>query len=266
MTAPSGPERPGRVQLGQRADVLGLATFLQRLVHFDKTAAVRLQVPPRQDARTPQVLAAFGQPPLGVLAVRTAGLASPPAADASRGDGLDTTVSAGQLLELVDEDGVLGIPESVTGPAWAGVLPPRAGWQPVARLPLPELRAAVDAGVRRFKERVERLDPEQRGREVLDATATEVWDAPLDVSAAPEGLPLRVAHAARAMGFLPAPGAESPGAESPGAADSDVADSDAEPGGVTVLRNAVWWRLRTEAGAIVYRRPSGLSLGPVGVG
>lgn len=265
MTAPSSSEQPGRVQLDQRADVLGLATFLQRLVHFDRAAAVRLQVPPRQDAQTPQVLAAFGQPPLGVLAVRTARLAPLPA-EAPQGDGLDTTVSAGQLLELVDEGGALEIPESVTGPAWAGVLPPRAGWQPVARLPLPELRAAVDAGVRRFKERVERLDAEQRGREVLDATATEVWDAPLDVSAAPEGLPLRVAHAARAMGFLPASDAAAPEAAGSDAVGSNAAGSDAEPGSVTVLRNAAWWRLRTEAGAIVYRRPSGLSLDPVGVG
>ena len=43
---------------------------------------------------------------------------------------LDVTVSAGELLEAVDESGATAaVPGAVTGPPWAGVLPPRGGWQ-----------------------------------------------------------------------------------------------------------------------------------------
>lgn len=100
---------------GEAAD---LAAFLSRLIHYDRAAAVRLQAHGK-------ALAVFGRPPsFEVLAIRTARLAKPyeNGLDVS----LDVTVSAGELLESVDESAATAaVPAAVTGPPWAGVLPPR---------------------------------------------------------------------------------------------------------------------------------------------
>ncbi|KIF01845.1 hypothetical protein PL81_33330, partial [Streptomyces sp. RSD-27] len=79
---------------GEAAD---LAAFLGRLVHYDRAAAVRLQARAGGGA-----LAVFGRPPsFEVLAVRAVRLAAPLATP------LDVTVSAGELLESVDETGIM---------------------------------------------------------------------------------------------------------------------------------------------------------------
>ncbi|MYV64625.1 hypothetical protein GT043_01315, partial [Streptomyces sp. SID2131] len=103
-------------------EAAALAAFLTRLVHYDRAAAVRLQA-------GGGALAVFGRPPsFEVLAIRTARLVD--AVD------LDVTVSAGELLDGIEETaGKAVVPDAVTGPPWAGVLPPRSGWRPVAGLP-----------------------------------------------------------------------------------------------------------------------------------
>lgn len=104
------------LRLADAGEAADLAAFLARLIHYDRAAAVRLQA-------GDGVLAVFGRPPsFEVLAIRTARLA--PAA-ALPGAGLDLTVSAGDLLEGIDEPtDSLTLPAPVTGPPWAGVLPP----------------------------------------------------------------------------------------------------------------------------------------------
>ncbi|OIV36274.1 hypothetical protein BIV57_17005 [Mangrovactinospora gilvigrisea] len=207
-----------------------LGAFLRRLLHFDKAAAVRLTGPPGGG-----LLAVFGRPPFEVLAIRTIRVDGLPEA------GVDATVSAGELLESLGEDGGFAIPSALSvAAAWAGMLPPRGGWTAVASPGVDELRRAVAGGVREFRQRVESLPEQRRTREELDATAARVWDA--QVGGAVDGLPLRVAHAASGMGFLPAP------AEHAGE-------------GAAVLRNGPWWRLRTEYGEVAYRRPVGAGLG-----
>lgn len=127
------------LHLADEGEAADLAAFLSRLLHYDRGAAVRLQA-----AGT--ALAVFGRPPsFEVLAIRAVRLAKP------YEDGLDVTldvtVSAGELLESVDEHAATaGVPAAVTGPPWAGVLPPRGGWQVVAGLPAP---AAAGHGERR---------------------------------------------------------------------------------------------------------------------
>ena len=83
------------LHLADEGEAADLAAFLSRLLHYDRGAAVRLQ-----GAGT--ALAVFGRPPsFEVLAVRAVRLAKP------YEDGLDVTldvtVSAGELLESVDE-------------------------------------------------------------------------------------------------------------------------------------------------------------------
>ncbi|MER7958264.1 MULTISPECIES: hypothetical protein [unclassified Streptomyces] len=201
-----------------------LAAFLARLIHYDRAAAVRLQA-------GGGALAVFGRPPsFEVLAIRTARLVD----DVD----LDVTVSAGELLEGVEESaGKAVVPDAVTGPPWAGVLPPRGGWEPVAGLPAAErLRGAVAAAVAEFRSRDEELPQERRTRAERDRIGREIWSR----TVAETGLPLRAVHAAQSLGFLP---------------------GEAVP--VALLASGPWLRLRTPYGSIAVRTtPSSLLFAP----
>ncbi|MFD8143405.1 hypothetical protein [Streptomyces sp. NPDC059708] len=217
---------------GEAAD---LAAFLGRLVHYDRAAAVRLQARAGGGA-----LAVFGRPPsFEVLAVRAVRLAAPLATP------LDVTVSAGELLESVDETGAgARVPGAVTGPPWTGVLPPRGGWTPVPGLPAPEaVRAALAAAVAEFRARDEALPPQHRTRSERDRIGREIWSRTVGDTA----LPLRAAHAAQSLGFLrpvrvPAPasgGAGAPGAAAP----------------LALFASGGWLRLSTPYGSVATRPP-----------
>ncbi|MGW6915917.1 hypothetical protein ACWGB8_19195 [Kitasatospora sp. NPDC054939] len=235
---------PAVLALADAGGAADLAAFLVRLLRFDRAAAVRLQAMSRPGSggdRTHEgmrpgaaepagaqqpgegVLAVFGRLPLGgsgVLAVRTARLSGEVAA-------VDATVSAGQLLDGIDTGtGAVVLPAPVTGPAWAGLLPPRTGWRPVAEPGAAEVVPEVAAAVREFRERSEAVPEHHRSRRVLDELADEIWSRPL--AAVPE-LPLRAAHAAQVIGFL------RPGAP------------------LTVHRAGGWLRLSSPAGSIVVR-------------
>jgi hypothetical protein len=266
---------PATLVLAESGGAADLAAFLARLLRFDRAAAVRLQAVrgPRGDG----VLAVFGRLPLGTsgaVAIRTSRLG--PSADAAAGVGptdagatdtastdapstddgatdagaaaagstapdVDVTVSAGQLLDGVEaESGLVVVPAPVTGPAWAGLLPPRRGWQLVGEPPAFEVVPELMAGVREFRERSEAVPEHHRTRPVLDALADEIWSRPL--TALPE-LPLRAVHAAYVIGFL------KPGAP------------------LTVHRAGGWLRLSAPAGSIAVRRSAapgaGLGLSPL---
>ncbi|MFF5188184.1 hypothetical protein ACFY30_31255 [Streptomyces sp. NPDC000345] len=217
------------LHLADEGEAADLAAFLSRLLHYDRGAAVRLQA-----AGT--ALAVFGRPPsFEVLAIRAVRLAKP------YEDGLeatlDVTVSAGELLEGVDEAGATAaVPGAVTGPPWAGVLPPRGGWRPQEGLPEPDaLRATVAAAVGEFRRRSEALPAESRQRAELDRIGREIWSR----TVADTGLPVRAVHAAQSLGFLRAAGA---GAD------------------LALLSSGAWLRLRTPYGSIAVRR-AGAGLG-----
>ncbi|MFJ9560697.1 hypothetical protein ACIRQQ_11720 [Streptomyces fuscichromogenes] len=202
---------------GEAAD---LAAFLSRLLRYDRSAAVRLQA-----AGT--ALAVFGRPPsFEVLAIRAVRLAKP------YEDGLDVTldvtVSAGELLESVDErSATAAVPGAVTGPPWAGVLPPRGGWRAEPGLPGPrELRATVAAAVGEFRSRTEELAADGRTRAELDRIGRDIWSRTVGDTR----LPVRAVHAAQSLGFL-------------------------RPDDEAVLLSAgAWLRLRTPFGSIAVRR------------
>ncbi|MFD9265047.1 hypothetical protein ACFWB1_03700 [Streptomyces goshikiensis] len=219
---------------GEAAD---LAAFLGRLVHYDRAAAVRLQA-------GGGALAVFGRPPsFDVLAIRTVRLAAPV------GMPLDLTVSAGELLESVDEAGASAVvPGPVTGPPWAGVLPPRGGWSQVPGLPGAEaVRGAVAAAVAEFRARDEALPPQHRTRSERDRIGREIWSRTLGDTE----LPLRAVHAAQSLGFLRP--VRTPAASAPAAADGAPTAGSPEP--VALLASGGWLRLRTPYGSIATRRP-----------
>ncbi|MDR6973945.1 hypothetical protein J2X68_000614 [Streptomyces sp. 3330] len=216
---------------GEAADV---AAFLSRLLHYDRGAAVRLQA-----AGT--ALAVFGRPPsFEVLAIRAVRLAKP--YENGLDVTLDVTVSAGELLESVDESAATaGVPAAVTGPPWAGVLPPRGGWRPEAGLPAADaLRAMVGAAVAEFRSRTEELSAELRTRAELDRIGREIWSRTVGDT----GLPVRAVHAAQSLGFLrPSTGSEE----------------------LKLVSFGAWLRLRTPYGSIAVRRAGRLGMLDVSV-
>ncbi|MBA6437164.1 hypothetical protein [Streptomyces sp. GMR22] len=283
MTAPS--QELHFADAGEAAD---LAAFLARLIHYDRAAAVRLQA-------GGGVLAVFGRPPsFEVLAIRTARLeaivgteAAPDtphtpntphtSAGAAGGAGaLDTTVSAGEFADALDTaraarttDGsesrdrglVVTVPQAVTGPPWAGVLPPRGGWRRVTGPPgVDEVRGAVAAAVAEFRARDAALPEERRTRAERDRIGHEIWSRTLGDT----GLPLRAVHAAQSLGFLRPVRAAAPAATGHG---SGVATAAPEP--LALLAAGGWLRLRTPYGSIAVRTQglsgglSGLSVTPV---
>ncbi|MFD4786940.1 hypothetical protein ACFWN1_07675 [Streptomyces sp. NPDC058459] len=221
------------LHLADGTEAADLAAFLTRLLRYDRAAAVRLQA-----AGT--ALAVFGRPPsFEVLAVRAVRLAKPyeDGLDAT----LDMTVSAGELLESVDERAATAaVPAAVTGPPWAGVLPPRAGWRAEPGLPGPAvLHRTVAGSVAEFRSRIEELAPELRTRAELDRIGREIWSREVG----PTRLPVRAVHAAHSLGFLRPPGP----------------DSTEETG---LFSSGAWLRLRTPYGSVAVRRAG---LGALGV-
>lgn len=253
------------LRLADAGEAADLAAFLARLIHYDRRAAVRIQA-------GGGVLAVFGQPAaFEVLAVRTARLEAEPEG------GQDVTVSAGRLADALDaaadaagrpadgdraEQGpglTVEVPEPVTGPAWAGLLPPRGGWQRLDGLPdTPALRGAVAAAVSEFRERTENVPQERRTRAELDVIGRDIWSRTLGGSE----LPLRAAHAAHALGFLRPVRQEALAAGGSGGGAASPAD-ETRP---VLLASGPWLRLRTPYGSVAVRRPgsgSGLTVSPV---
>ncbi|WP_103515493.1 hypothetical protein [Streptomyces sp. SM10] len=201
-----------------------LAAFLGRLLHYDRAAAVRLQA-------GGGALAVFGRPPsFEVLAIRTVRL--------SGVHDFDVTVSAGELLEALDTDGsgdapgVNALPAPVTGPPWAGMLPPRGGWRERPGLPGPlDLRTGLTDAVAEFRARDAALPEDRRTRAERDLIGRDIWSRRVGDTE----LPLRAVHAAQSLGFLrPAP-------------DFPVALFAAGP----------WLRLRTPYGSVALRGEGG---------
>jgi hypothetical protein len=208
---PSAPLPVQSLHLADAREAEDLAAFLTRLIHYDRAAAVRLQA-------GGGALAVFGRPPsFEVLAIRTARL--------GEDVGLDVTVSAGELLEsLAGAD--VGVPAAVTGPPWAGMLPPRGGWRDVPGLPdVAAMRGAVASAVAEFRARDEALPAERRTRAERDRIGREIWSRTVGGT----GLPLRAVHAAQSLGFLRA----------------------GVP--VALLSAGSWLRLRTPFGSIAVR-------------
>ncbi|MFF1683190.1 hypothetical protein ACFVYG_45065 [Streptomyces sp. NPDC058256] len=215
------------LHLADEGEAADLAAFLSRLIHYDRAAAVRLQA-------SGTTLAVFGRPPsFEVLAIRTARLAKP------YEDGLDVlldvTVSAGELLESVDESAsTVAVPGAVTGPPWAGVLPPRRGWRQEPGLPTSDaVRAMVAAAVAEFRSRTQELAVDRRTRAELDRIGRDIWSRPVGDT----DLPVRAAHAAQSLGFL-RPARQVPSGESP----------------LGLYSSGAWLRLRTPFGSIAVRR------------
>jgi hypothetical protein len=205
------------------ADTLtDLATFLGRARRVDPDGACRL-------VASGPVLAAYVSPLHGgggptVLGLRVLALAAP-------GD-LDATVPLAALLDRFPrvppdaDSAVLPIPPVAAVATWAGVTPPRSGWDAVGLLEPAALRASAAEGVREIAAGV----PEGAGAQAVARLRGQVWGRPLtpDLPDVPAG----TSFAADALGFL----------------------DDAEP--VALYSAGPWVRATTRRGHVLARRAS----------
>lgn len=181
------------IRFASSRDGSALGAYLERLLHFDKTAAIRF-------VGVGPAAAAYSGPPFGgrpVLALRLVALQQGT-------EPFDVTVLAGKLLEgLAHDDAELTVPDTmVGGPSWAGLLPPRSGWTRLGLISVRELGRAAAQGNVDFRFRALGLD-----RAGLDALGEEIWSRPVEATQNLEpddapALTLRTAHAAQALGFL----------------------------------------------------------------
>jgi hypothetical protein len=169
-----------------------LAAYLARVTGWDERAAVRVQ------ARRGHV-GVYAPSPLDVLAL----VVVPLSGAAGSLDGLDTTVSAGRLRDVIGDVARLGptteipVPDPVTGSASLAVLPPQGPWTPGERGMAGDLLPRVDEAVAGFRAAVPAT-----GSFHADLVAEAAWDAP-----GWGGVPMRALHAAKLLGFLTHPGA-----------------------------------------------------------
>lgn len=167
------------------ADALTFAGRASRLVED----AVRLQAASGTVAMTAAPLAAHGllDPTPTVLALR-----------ALRVDPelvCDIAVTASGLAADALDPRALTLPETGVSPAWAGVSPPRAGWSAAGEIPAATLASRAQWGIASVAETV----PTDAGEDAVRAVRAAIWGA-ADESL--QGLPLGVAFAAFAMGFI----------------------------------------------------------------
>lgn len=201
--------------------MLDLRTYVGR-ARAAQDGAVRLQA-------VGNVLAAY----VCILAPRVLGEAMPtvlglrtmPLRESAQ---LDTTVAlasmSDRLAHMAEHDVVLPVPPTTVTEIWAGVLPPRSGWQPRGAIPSDQLLAAASDGIREVAESV----PQSPGAIVVNNARGIIWARPIE--GAPADLPAGAAFGAFALGFL-------------------VPGEDAG-----VFTNGRWTRLSTGSGHVLVRQ------------
>lgn len=135
-----------------------------------------------------------------ILGLRTFALADASAA-------VDSVVPMASLRARAAASGgvELGVPTPVYSVTWAGVVPPRTGWQPIGEPVSTQLLAEVaEAGIREVAAAL----PEHAGEAIVRQVRSMVWG---EAIAGAEALPSGVALAAAALGFLPPDGAPAEG-------------------------------------------------------
>ena len=245
----------------QRTALADWRTLLQRAVHADAEAAMRLSVQGDVLVLTVAPLhpAGLGDTMPLVLGMRTLRLQNPAL------DGLDVVVEARALLDrfarleeprpldlleqgsglvdgsMPDTAGAassgpvpgIDVPPAEVRVPWAGIAPPRGPWEPVGTVSASSLRAAADTGI----EEIATGAPEGSGGHAVDALRRRVWArTALEVASTQDGpSPASVpvvagaAFGAHVLGFLP------------------------QSGQATLLRSGPWTRLTLPGGHILVR-------------
>lgn len=141
----------------------------------------------------------------GVLAMSCAPVAprglldATPTVLALRTLGVDPELECDLVVDaeaLRRDDASLVLPAVARRAAWAGVSPPRGGWEPAGEIAAAVIRRIAEDGMAD----VARTVPERAGEDVVHRVRSAVWS---QTDAALAGLPHGAAFAAEALGFLP---------------------------------------------------------------
>lgn len=155
----------------------------------------------------------------------------------ARDDEFDTVVPVASLLARVEsrlgpsgtgvgESVTVTLPTEVATVTWAGITPPRGGWQQLGSAQAGVLEAAAKAGV----DEVAAAIPESAGELIVQRVRTEVWGRDLD---GVEHVPAGAAFAAVSLGFL-----------------SSAGDDES----VALYESGSWTRLTTKRGHVLVKR------------
>lgn len=168
-----------------------------------------------------------------ILGLRTFALDDP----AGKSAPLDVVVTVRSLLDRVarlsatiaDRSArvVVPVPIETGRAAWAGISPPRSGWQPRGQANAAALDSAARAGI----DEVASVIPTGTGEQIVHRVRSEVWGRSVEGT---EAIPAGAAFAAFSLGFL----------------------SDTEP--VRLFGLGPWTRLSTSRGHVLVRRQTSL--------
>lgn len=106
----------------------------------------------------------------------------------------DLVVTASALAPAEERDRLL-LPDTGVSAPWAGVSPPRTGWEDAGGVEAATLATRAQWGIAAVAEAV----PTDAGAEIVHAVRARVWGEPDEALA---GLPRGVAFAASALGFI----------------------------------------------------------------
>jgi hypothetical protein len=107
----------------------------------------------------------------------------------------DLIVPAETLAPALDDPSAIALPATAVSAAWAGITPPRGGWEAAGELTASTLAARAQWGIAAVADRV----PRDAGEDAVRAVRAQVWGPPDEALA---GLPLGAAFAAFALGFI----------------------------------------------------------------
>lgn len=223
-----------RVTFADGESLADLGTYVSRARSLEAEGAIRLQA--AAGVLAAWVLVVPGQGLTGsglVLGLRTMALAGEHDLDvtvqlAALGDRFARRAATGEAGTALD------VPPAEVTPRWAGMLPPRGGWEPVGTVPTADLLAAAEEGI----VEVAQGAPEGSGAAAVGMLRAQVWSRDvLDAAGAPTGAPAGAGFAARALGF--ARGGQEPPA--------------------TVHRHGAWTRVSLPGGHVLSRAATGTS-------
>ena len=141
----------------------------------------------------------------------------------------DVVVEAAALALSGLDPSAVTLPDTALSPAWAGIAPPRGGWEARSSIPASVLAARAQWGIAAAAEAL----PQDPGEDVVRTVRAAVWGPADD---ALDGLPLGAAFAAFALGFI-------------------VGEEDAR-----VLVSGAWTRVSLMRGHIIVRGPARVGL------
>lgn len=183
-----------RIDFGDPRGLTDLATFVGRARVAVPDGAVRLQVPvPGVLVVTVAVIEGAGLLGEGTVL----GLRAVPVREA--GPGIDATVTFASVNDRLARhragETTLSVPPTTVSPSWAGLTPPREGWERVGSLDAADVTAVAESGIAAIAEGT----PEGAGGAAVTGLRRRVWGA---MSETVPPIAAGLAFGAHVLGFV----------------------------------------------------------------